>query len=211
VSGPSGAGPHAGTWTSVPAPALSGASACTRTLSRTPPSWPGSPPTTGRSTSGFTHSGWTLRRGNGMSGPSLPALAQARTHSAVRRRSRARTRAGAGGVPCRDAGMPSVLRKHIVGSRWPTLVGNGLLRSSCGLAADWAARLAVDPHPGPHSPSVTKRGGPPHALVRPSASGCASIRTKLPVLAAPVITKPGGISGHGRSPAGRRDAFPCGR
>lgn len=27
------------------------------------PSWPGSAPTSGRSTSGFTHSGWTLRRG----------------------------------------------------------------------------------------------------------------------------------------------------
>ncbi len=77
----------------------------------------------------------------------------------ARRRSRARTRAGAGHVPCRDVEIPSVLRKHIVDSRWPMLVGNGFLRSSCGLAADWAARSAVDPRPGPHSLSVTKEAG----------------------------------------------------
>ncbi len=34
-------------------------------------SWPGSPPTTGRSTSGFTHSGWTLRRGSRTRVPNL--------------------------------------------------------------------------------------------------------------------------------------------
>ena len=75
VNGPSGAGPHAGTWTSAPVPASSGASACTRTPSRIPATWPGSPPTTGRSTSGFTHSGWMLRRGSTRR-VSLSALAQ---------------------------------------------------------------------------------------------------------------------------------------
>ena len=57
VTGPNGAGPLAGTWTSAPVPGSSGASASTRKPSRTPPSWRGSPPTTFRSTSSFTHSG----------------------------------------------------------------------------------------------------------------------------------------------------------
>jgi hypothetical protein len=42
----------------------------TRTPSRTPPTWPGSPPTTGGSMTGFTHSGWTFRRGSGRRVPS---------------------------------------------------------------------------------------------------------------------------------------------
>jgi hypothetical protein len=76
VSGPSGAGPHAGTWTSVPAPASSCASACTRIPSRTPASWHGSPLTTGRSTNSFTHSGWTLRPGSKWRAPNQSAPAQ---------------------------------------------------------------------------------------------------------------------------------------
>jgi hypothetical protein len=73
VSDLSGASTHAGTWTPAPAPASSGTSTCTRTLSRTPPAWPGSPPTTGRSTNGSTPSGWTLRRGSNRRVPSLSA------------------------------------------------------------------------------------------------------------------------------------------
>jgi hypothetical protein len=48
----------------------SGTCAYTRTPSRTPATWPGLLLTTGRSTSGFTHSGWTLRRGSERGVPS---------------------------------------------------------------------------------------------------------------------------------------------
>ena len=64
MNGLSGAGTPAGTWTPAPAPASSGTSTPTGTPSRTPLTWPGSPPTTGRSMSGSMHSGWTLRRGS---------------------------------------------------------------------------------------------------------------------------------------------------
>ncbi len=54
-----------GTRTPAPAPASSSASGCTRTPSRTPATWPGSPPTTGRSTNAYTPSGWTLAHHQG--------------------------------------------------------------------------------------------------------------------------------------------------
>ena len=52
--------------------------------------------------------------------------------------------------------MRSILRKHIVDSRWLTLVGNGFLRSSCGLAADWASSADHWAAPSRHSLSVIK-------------------------------------------------------
>jgi hypothetical protein len=82
--------------------------------------------------------------------------ARVTTRRAVRRRSTARTRAGGGRVPCRGAGMPSVLRKHLVDSSWLTLVGNGFSRSSCGLAADWASSADHWAAPSRHSLSVIK-------------------------------------------------------
>src|SRR6201989_3623008 len=58
------------------------------------------------------------------SGEEIKRAARVTTRRAVRRRSRARTRAGAGRVPFRDAGMPSVLRKHLIDSSWLTLAGD---------------------------------------------------------------------------------------
>ncbi len=81
ANGPSGTGPHAGTRTSALAPASSSASACTGTPSRTPVSWHGSPLATGRSTSSFTHSGWTLRPGSKWRAPDRSPPAQPRTTS----------------------------------------------------------------------------------------------------------------------------------
>ena len=54
VNGPSGAGPRAGTPTPAPAPASNSASTRTSTPSKTPASWRGTPPTTGRSTTSST-------------------------------------------------------------------------------------------------------------------------------------------------------------
>jgi hypothetical protein len=83
VNGLSGAGPHVGTWASAPvaASASSGASTCTHTPSRTPPSWPGSPLITSRSTSSFTHSDRISRREvcDYAESAYLSALAQPRT------------------------------------------------------------------------------------------------------------------------------------
>ena len=52
--------------------------------------------------------------------------------------------------------MPSVLRKHLVDSSWLTLAGDGFLRSSCGLAADWASLADHRAAPRGHSLSVIK-------------------------------------------------------
>jgi hypothetical protein len=65
--------------------------------------------------------------------------------------------------------MPSVLRKHLVDSSWLTLAGAGFLRSSCGLAADWASSADHWAALSRHSLSVIK-DGPSHALVEAAAA-----------------------------------------
>ncbi|MGH3419384.1 MAG: DUF2637 domain-containing protein [Streptosporangiaceae bacterium] len=61
--------------------------------------------------------------------------------------------------------------------------------------------------------SIGGPGGASHAWYAQrygSAPGCPSTRTKPSVLAAPVITNPGGNKGHGNPTAGRPDALSCG-
>jgi hypothetical protein len=87
----------------------------------------------------------------------------------VRRRSTAGTRGGAGRIPTQRAGMPSILRKHIVDSSWLTPTDDGFLQTFCGLAADWVAQPTVERRSDPHSLSVTKE----RAAARPPTAAAA--------------------------------------